>query len=284
MRIALISDTHLSARAPQFNANCDLALEWISAQQFGAVIHLGDITADATLYPEELRFARDRFDRLGETARFLPGNHDIGDNPASSGIVPEHPLNPQRVIQYHDVFGADCWWFRTQQWQCVGLNAQLFGTGTSLETQQDHWLQDVVARDHGPLALFLHKPLFRDCWEDTEVHSRYVPRAARERLKALLPAGRLRLVVSGHAHQARRIDCEGAAHIWMPSTSFCIPDALQERLGQKIVGLAVLELTGYSADLRYFTPPGMIRHNLLEIEDLYPKLDQLNPALRHATL
>jgi 3',5'-cyclic AMP phosphodiesterase CpdA len=284
VKIALISDTHLSARAPQFNANWDRALEWIADGCFEAVIHLGDITADAIMHPEELQFARDRFERLGETVRFLPGNHDIGDNPSSTGIVPEHPLDSRRVVQYHDAFGPDSWWFRAQQWQCIGLNAQLFGTETDLEARQDHWLQDVVARDDGPLALFLHKPLFRDDWEDTEAHSRYVPHLARQRLKALLPAGRLRLVVSGHAHQTRRVDCEGAAHIWMPSTAFCIPDALQERLGQKVVGIAVLELTADTADLRYFTPPGMIRHNLLEIEDLYPKLDQLDPALRRATL
>ncbi len=284
MKIALVSDTHLSARAPQFNANWDRALDWITARQFGAVIHLGDITADAALHPEELRFAKGRFDPLGDAVRFLPGNHDIGDNPATVGSFPEHPLDLQRVKQYHDVFGADCWWFRAQHWQCVGINAQLYGTGTDLEAQQDRWLQDVVARDDGPLALFLHKPLFRDGWADSEVHGRYVPPAARQRLQAILPSKRLKLVVSGHAHQARRIDCDGAAHIWMPSTAFCIPDALQERLGQKIVGLAVLDLTGGEADLQYFIPPGMICHNLLEIQNLYPKLDQLDPTIRHATL
>jgi 3',5'-cyclic AMP phosphodiesterase CpdA len=284
VKIALVSDTHLSARAPRLNANWDCALDWIARRDFDAVIHLGDITADAVHDPRELAFARKAFSPIEDRIRFLPGNHDVGDNPAAPGAATEYPLSLERLGQYHDVFGAGCWWFAAGHWRCIGLNAQLFGTGTDAEGEQEQWLESVVARASEPLALFLHKPLFRDGWEEHEVHSRYVPRAVRQRLKAILPAGGLRLVVSGHAHQARRVACEGAAHVWMPSTSFCIPDVLQEKLGEKIVGVAALELSGERASLHYSTPPGMIRHNLMELGSLYPQVDRFDPKLRNATL
>lgn len=284
MKIALVSDTHLSARAPQVNANWGCALDWIRRQNFEAVIHLGDITADAIRDPGELAFARKAFAPIDDRIYFLPGNHDVGDNPAAPGARVEYPLDQERLSQYHDVFGTGCWRFAPGRWLCIGLNAQLFGTGTGAEDQQEQWLENVVAHEGGPLALFLHKPLFRDSWDEHEVHSRYVPRAVRQRLKAILPAGRLRLVVSGHAHQARQVACEGTAHFWMPSTSFCIPDALQERLGEKIVGVAALELSGDRASLHYSTPPGMIRHNLMKLGNLYPQVDRLDPMLRNAPL
>lgn len=284
MKIALVSDTHLSARAPQLNANWDCALGWIGQQDFDAVIHLGDITADAVTHSEELAFARKACAPLDDRTHFLPGNHDIGDNPAAPGLRAEHPFSDENLSLYHDVFGAGRWQFAAGYWHCIGLNAQLFGTGTGAEVEQEQWLESIVACERGPLALFLHKPLFRDGWDDQEIHGRYVPYAARRRLKAILPSERLRLVVSGHAHQARRVNCEGVAHVWMPSTSFCIPDALQERLGEKIVGVATLELDGDLASLLYSTPPGMIRHNLMELGSLYPQLEKLDPMLRNAIL
>lgn len=284
MKILLVSDTHLSPRARCLTGNWQVIKDWIASQSIDQMIHLGDITADGIVYPEELAFAHKAFDGIGEAPLFLPGNHDIGDHPAGPGRVPEHPVDPKRLDCYREIFGADCWWFRCEGWQCIGINAQLLATDSALEARQENWLRDALNRDSGPLALFLHKPLFRETWDDREIHERYIPFEARQRLKALLPSERLRLVVSGHAHQARRRDHDGVAHIWVPSTSFCIPDAVQPRLGDKIVGAAMLELRSNSFSLEFFTPPGMVRHNLLHLHDLYPQLGLLDPVLCKAEL
>jgi 3',5'-cyclic AMP phosphodiesterase CpdA len=282
VKIVLVTDTHLSPRALAFNANWEVARRWIAGQEADAVIHLGDITADGVADMGEMEFAAIRF--TGMAPRFVPGNHDIGDPPVVPGRISEHPLDAERLAQYHEVFGAGCWWFRTDGWRCIGLNAQLFGSGGRSEEEQFNWLSRLVVESSERLALFLHKPLFRDGWDDGQVHARYVPPAARARLKTILPLDRLGLVASGHTHQARRLEQGGTTHIWVPSTSFCIPDAVQEKIGEKVVGLVVLELDGERFSATFVEPDGMIRHNLMEYEAVYPQLRNLDPSLRSARL
>lgn len=270
MKIILVTDTHLSPRAPAFNANWAAARRWIAAEKAGAIVHLGDITADGADHPGELAFARRHFAGLDPAPHFVPGNHDIGDG-------------PQRLAAYETHFGVCPWQFHVAGWLCIGLNTQLFGSGA--EEEQFAFLSAALAASPGRVALFLHKPLFRDGWDDADAHpGRYVPRAARLRLKAMLPPGRLGLVASGHVHQARRLELDGAAHVWVPSTSFCIPDAVQEPLGRKMVGLAVLELGRDGVSSAFVAPEGMIRHNLMEYDTVYPQLRSLDPALRRARL
>jgi predicted phosphodiesterase len=58
MQIALIADSHLSARAPECVANWNAAARAVAAADPDLTIHLGDITLDACEQPEELSFAR----------------------------------------------------------------------------------------------------------------------------------------------------------------------------------------------------------------------------------
>jgi hypothetical protein len=61
---------------------------------------------------------------------FLPGNHDIGDNPIAPGAPTKHALDLARLEEYRVLFGPDRWSFHTGAWQVIGVNAQLFGTAT----------------------------------------------------------------------------------------------------------------------------------------------------------
>lgn len=280
MKIILVSDTHLSARAPAFNANWEAGKRWIVSQKADAIVHLGDITADAIVYPEELAFAAQSFGDM--SIHLVPGNHDVGDQPIAGKM--EYQFDPVRLAQYQDVFGPSSWWFRKKRWLFIGLNAQLLGSDSHLEEQQFAWLSRLVECGDERLALFLHKPLFRDNWSEKEVGSRYISPAARDRLKAILPRERLALVASGHVHQARRMEKDDTLHVWVPSTSFCIPDVVQEPIGEKIVGLAVLELDRSGASVTFVEPEGMIRHNLMKQETVYPQLRDFDPALRNAIL
>lgn len=286
MRIVLLSDTHVAARAGAFNANVQAALQWIRVARPDLVIHLGDITADAVAADGELEFAARQFESVAAPLYFLPGNHDIGDNPAAPGRTAEPPLSSARLSEYRNVLGSDWWSIRRGGWHIIGLNASLFATADAEEERQFAWLESQLAHGTGPLGVLLHKPLFRDGRADREIHDRYVPWEVRERLLRMLEARDLRFVLSGHTHQARRLQVDSVEHIWVPSTSFCIPDALQEPIGTKIVGVGVLDL-GHNADggtyrFEFVSPPGVMRHNLLDHPEVYPVVAQLRAKLGSA--
>jgi hypothetical protein len=80
-RLILVSDTHLSASAPQAQANWDAVVGYVSACVPDLVIHLGDHSLDGAHHAAHLRYGRTQLDRLPTAWRAVPGNHDIGDNP-----------------------------------------------------------------------------------------------------------------------------------------------------------------------------------------------------------
>lgn len=270
MKLVLVSDTHLTPRTTAFTDNWLAAQIWIEATAPSLVVHLGDITADGARDPGELSAARSVFARLAQETRFVPGNHDIGDNPVEPGAASAHPLDPARLADYRRLFGPDRWCLEAGPWQLVGLDAQLFGTGTADEEEQFTWLEEVLRGRRRPLGVMLHKPLFRNFPDDTEVHVRYVPAAPRRRLLDCIATRDLRFVVSGHAHQMRRFRVGGVEHVWAPSTAYCIPDAMQERIGQKIVGLMTLELTDAGHRFELVTPEGLVQRSLADHPEVYP--------------
>jgi Calcineurin-like phosphoesterase len=152
---------------------------------------------------------------------FLPGNHDIGDNPPDPGIPASQPLDLHLLSAYRAGFGADYWSIEADSWWLIGLDAQLLGTSSLAETEQWEWLSARVGGLKGrPMALLLHKPLFRHDPREDEPHIRYVPRASRLRLLELLAPLGLRLVLTGHTHQYVDHVIDGVRHIWLPSTAF----------------------------------------------------------------
>ena len=279
MRIALISDTHLAARAAVCLDNWRIVRTWIERARPDLVVHLGDITVDGASDAVQLREALDAFTCLDLPIRFLPGNHDIGDNPIAPDVPPEHPLDLARLEEYRSLFGPDRWSLHAGDWQVIGLNAQLLGTATSEEEEQFAWLEHEIGLGTGPLGLMLHKPLFRNGPGDDEPHIRYVPTGPRDRLLAIVRSRALRFVVSGHTHQSRRHVCGGVEHRWAPSTAFCLPDGMQERIGEKKVGLLMLMLDGTDHRFAMARPEGLRRNNILDLPELHPGLAELRATL-----
>ncbi|GGF39153.1 phosphohydrolase [Aliidongia dinghuensis] len=279
MRIALVTDTHLAPRAAAFAQNWRAVRDWIAEMAPDLIVHLGDITADGAGDASELAAAIESFAGLGLPVRFLPGNHDIGDNPSAPDQPSAHPLDPARLAEYRRIFGPDRWAFEAEGWQIIGLNAQLFGTASQEEAAQFDWFGSTLAGHRGPLGLLLHKPLFRDGPDDREVHERYVPDRPRRRLLDALAGRDLRFVAAGHTHQAREHHCAGVEHVWAPSTAFCIPDALQEPIGQKIVGTMLLHLAPGTHRFELVRPAGLARHNLLDHPETYPIVAEIRARL-----
>jgi 3',5'-cyclic AMP phosphodiesterase CpdA len=252
MRILLVTDTHLAEGRPDATANWEAARAYAGRAGIGLTVHLGDITRDGWTEPSELPFAAGLSRHWPTPLRFIPGNHDVGDNPPGEGAACKQPLSMELLSAYRALFGADRWSADIPGWRLVGLNAQLFATGTEAEAGQWDWLAEAVGGAGGRrLAVFSHKPMFQNLLTGEPAHGRYVPTASRRRLLELLAVADWRLWLSGHAHQFVERMTGVTRHVWVPSLAFRFPDTMQERIGDKIVGAVVLTLdeTGCSADL-----------------------------------
>ncbi|HEV2365447.1 MAG TPA: metallophosphoesterase family protein [Caulobacteraceae bacterium] len=130
----------------------------------------------------------------------------------------------------------------------------------------------MIAPAVGPIALFVHKPLYRDGPTDEIRHPRYLPPEPRRALMRLFEGKDLRLVASGHTHQWRRCRAEGVDHVWAPSSAFVFPAEIQEAIGEKVVGVTMLELGPDGHSLSREAPEGLEPHDLAELPGLYPEL------------
>ena len=274
-RLTQISDTHLGRRLPKLIQNFNRIAEHIDATRPDLVINSGDIGFDGPSMPEDLEFARSLHDSLPVTCRYLPGNHDIGDNPTQIGPVPTQLVSEKGRQAFIAVFGDDRWRFDAASWCFIGLNSLVMNSGLVTETEQFDWLAGELANSGGkPVALFLHKPIFLNSPDAPELESsaiRYVPMPARRRLVETLRDVDLRLVASGHVHQRRDFTFGRTRHVWSPSTGFIISDAKQERIGLKEVGLVEYRFQPDSFEVRHIRAAGQVDVDLDEIRSKEPK-------------
>jgi 3',5'-cyclic AMP phosphodiesterase CpdA len=258
-----ISDPHLTRRHATLTDNFHRVSEYIDAKRPDLVIDSGDLAFDAPTSPDDLDFAKTLHGALPVACRYLPGNHDVGDNPtAVVGPTPSHPVSEQRLQAYRAAFGEDRWQFEAAGWCFIGLNSLVMNSGLACEAEQFDWLESQLASLKGkPLALFLHKPLFLNTPDDPELESsaiRYVPMPARRRLVEMLAAVDCRLVASGHVHQRRDFTRGLTRHIWAPSAGFVIADTRQELIATKEVGLVEYRFQPDAFEVRHVRAPGQI--------------------------
>jgi len=261
-RLIQISDPHLTRRHASLTDNFQRLSEYIDAKRPDLVIDSGDLAFDAPTSPDDLAFAKSLHDALPVACRYLPGNHDVGDNPTAVGPKPSHPANDQRLQAYHAIFGEDRWRFEAAGWCFVGLNSLVMNTGLGAEAEQFDWLASQLSTLNGrPLALFLHKPQFLNAPDDPELESsaiRYVPMPARRRLVEMLSAVDCRLVASGHVHQRRDYTRGHTRHVWAPSAGFVISDARQELIAIKETGLVEYRFQPDAFEVRHVRAPGQV--------------------------
>lgn len=275
-RVIQVSDTHLSRERPYFVSNWDAAVAHINAMAPDLVINSGDIALDGADQEDDLRFSAEQHARLRVPVRTIPGNHDLGDNPAAPDDRPKQPIGDDRRRRYLDYFQDEFWTQDAGDWRIIALNAQLLGSGLDAEDAQWSFLAQAF-REAGqrPIALFLHKPLFKDDPTETEESKhRYVVPAPRLRLLQLARGARLKLVACGHVHQHRVFEQDGITHVWAPSTAFILPDAYQPRIGTKEVGLVEYTFEGESVDVRVVIAPGMQQTNIVDVPGAYGDLSK----------
>jgi len=268
-RLTQISDTHLAPRFTKLAQNFDRVAEHVDATRPDLVLNSGDIGFDAPTNPDDLEFARSLHDALPVPCRYLPGNHDVGDNPTQVGPTPTHLVSEKGRQAYIALFGDDRWRFDAAGWSFIGLNSLVMNSGLVSEAEQFDWLAGELACTGGrPVALFLHKPVFLNAPEDPELEStaiRYVPMPARRRLVEMLRGVDIRLIASGHVHQRRDFTFGHVRHVWSPSAGFVISDARQERIGLKEVGLVEYRFRPDSFEVRHLRAAGQLDVDLDEL-------------------
>jgi 3',5'-cyclic AMP phosphodiesterase CpdA len=261
-RLTQISDPHLARRLPTLTENFHRVSEYIDATRPDLVINSGDLAFDGPAHRDDLEFAKTLHDALPVTCRYLPGNHDIGDNPTKVGPPPPQSVTEASQQAFLSIFGEDRWRFEAAGWCFIGLNSLVMNTGLAREAEQFDWLAAQLSAVNGkPLALFVHKPLYLNAPDDPELKAtsiRYIPQPARTRLLEMLAAVDLRLVASGHVHQRRDFTLGHVRHIWAPSSGFIIPDRLQEVIGVKEVGLVEYRFQPDCFEVRHVRAPGQI--------------------------
>ena len=272
-RVILVSDSHLSASAPQAQANWDAVVGYVGACAPDLVIHLGDLSLDGAGDAADLRRGRTQLDRLPTPWHAVPGNHDIGDNPwpgAPAGIA----VDPARHQRWLDIVGADHWSIAAGGWTVLAMNAQLLGSGLAAEAAQWSWLEEQAGRHRGgpPVALITHKPVTATGTELAAAPPhRFWPPPARDRLARLFGGTPPALVLSGHVHQYRVLRLDGTEHLWVPTTWAVLPAQIQPVLGAKRCGIVSLTLTaGTPASHELIEPDGLEQLTLsIDLPDPY---------------
>ena len=266
VRLAVVSDTHLSRATPEARRNWDAVVGYLTDDPPDLVIHAGDLTFDGANDRRDLEDARALLDRLPRPWRAVPGNHDIGDNPR-----PEQPageaVDDERRDRWLTTIGADWWSERLDGWTVVAVDAQLFGSGLAAEAEQREWLEaELGAAPSGDRVVFVsHKPVNGPDDElATAPPYRFLPPPTRAWLGDLLRATGVPMVVSGHVHQYRVLELDGRCHAWAPTTWAVLPDDMQPTFGTKRGGLLTLQLhedgPGHPTLVE---PPGFNQHTLM---------------------
>jgi 3',5'-cyclic AMP phosphodiesterase CpdA len=268
-RLTQISDTHLARRLTKLIDNFHRLSEYIDANRPDLVINSGDIAFDGPTSPGDLDFAKTLHDALPVACRYLPGNHDIGDNPTEIDPMPSQQVSEGDRQTFVSVFGDDRWRFEAAGWCFIGLNSLIMNSRLASEAEQFDWLAgELAAASSKPIALFLHKPLYLNAPDDPELEAtsiRYVPQPARRRLIEMFRAADLRLVASGHVHQRRDFTYRHTRQIWAPSAGFIISGARQELIGIKEVGLVEYRFQPDSFEVRHVKAPGQIDIDMDEL-------------------
>ena len=261
-RLTQISDTHLARRLPTLTDNFDRVRDYIDAKRPDLVVNSGDVGFDGPTHRDDLEFAKTLHDALAAPCRYLPGNHDIGDNPTQVGPAPSQPASEAHRRTFISIFGEDRWRFDAAGWSFIGLNTLVMNTELASEAEQFDWLASQLTTTNGkPVALFLHKPLYLNAPDNPELVAtsiRYVPMPARTHLVEMLRTVDLRLVASGHVHQRRDFTFRHIRHIWAPSTGFIVPDRIQEVIGSKEVGLVEYRFQPDGFEVRHVRAPGQV--------------------------
>ena len=176
---------------------------------------------------------------------------------SATSTTTEHPVDDDRRARWTELVG-DLRFSRTiDGWRLVGVDIQTLSSASPEADEHWAWLASELDGDR-PAALFLHRPL-RPWGDAHDEPRRYVVEPHRSRLAALVAAGDVRLVASGHVHQHLVAAHDGVTHVWAPSSWAVLPDAIQPDIGAKQTGVIDITLDDDgTVDATFVRPAGMV--------------------------
>jgi 3',5'-cyclic AMP phosphodiesterase CpdA len=262
-RMIVISDPHLSPTHGFFWENWCRTCEAVNRISPDAVIVSGDLCINGPDSDAEIAFAGRALRRLDAPVFAIPGNHDVGDEPP--GQEPDQIIDSRRLERWMLVFGGDRFALDLGGWRVLGINAQLLGSGLAEEGGQDAWLDRELGQTSQPIMLVLHKPLFLQSSDETEMTASSTNPEPRGRLLRRLRRSPTQVVVSGHLHCHRDVVRDGLRHVWAPSTAFRL-HAHVDADAAAILGILSLELDQGGARVEIIDVPGLVPYDLAELK------------------
>ena len=106
-RLTQISDTHLTRNFAVLTDNFHRVGEHIDANRPDLVINTGDVSWDGPSSRADMEFALALHAALPVDCRYLPGNHDIGDNPTAVAPAAKEPVTEPSLQAYRSILGLD---------------------------------------------------------------------------------------------------------------------------------------------------------------------------------
>ena len=261
-KIAQISDTHLSKKNPLFDGNFPPVAEALRAARPDLVIHTGDLSLDGADCAEDLEHGVAAMRTLGLDWLAVPGNHDVGDDPALAG---KQPVTAERLARWESCVGPRHFVRDIPGWRLIGLDTQGFGLESIIEA-----LTTAGARR---VAFFQHKPITEETLADRAVN--YWPLLPPRRAE-LLALCRPAVIASGHVHEWRDRVADGIRQVWAPAIGFIVGDPWKHPVGDKVLGWVehAFHADGtHTAELRAM--PELPLHDLGSIPEAYGPLPRL---------
>ena len=269
-RLAQISDTHLGRDKPFFVANFKQVAAHLAAERPDLVVNTGDLSLDGTHQEADLAEALRLHQALHLPMRFIPGNHDVGDNPDAPAHG-EASITPETRARFVRLFGDDFWQLDVPGWRIIAINAQLLGSPLPAADEQLAFIGAAAAgAEERRIALLVHKPLCHLSLGEDAITGRFVNPAPRRQLLEAFGERRAALVASGHVHQHLSVQVDGAEHVWCPSTAFVLPDTRQPRYGSKQTGYVehTLEADGTHTS-RFVAVPNLATLSIADFPEAY---------------
>lgn len=262
IRIAHISDTHLSRKRAYFMDNWDVLVDTLSASPPDLIVSSGDLSFDGAGDDDDLAFACQEHDRLPVPWISIPGNHDIGESQLA--LRNKQPVNDERIARWRRHVGAQWWQRDVGAWLLVGIDTSLLGSDRPEEEEQNRFIESTLAaKGDRPVLLFQHMPPYLTEPDDAAATALAVPFPVREAHLRRLRDGGVRVVACGHVHVYRQLTYAGMDIVWAPCTSF-VNIVQQQQAGRGVPRAGYVEWTleGTSISHRLLEPPLMIAHDV----------------------
>jgi 3',5'-cyclic AMP phosphodiesterase CpdA len=267
-RIAHISDSHLAPEWPGFDENFARVAESVRAAAPDVVISTGDVSLDGADRDAHLHHAHAAHVSIGLPWHALPGNHDIGDDVS---YKPRQPADAGRITRWEAVFGPSRFAFDVPGWRVIGLDSLIVSGDTTANGEQfDFLAAQAAGADGRSIALFTHKPLFIEGFDEDRRDYWTVPLAARRRIHEALGERAPTLVGCGHVHQWREHIASGYRHVWAPAIAFIVGKPWQETWGTRELGWVEHTLHPDGTHRSELRPvAGMTRYDIGEMPEVY---------------